>query len=187
MKHVTVTWQPEAHTFDARGATPDRTIRMAAPHPREEQPAGIGPAENLLAALGGCTAWDVVQILQKQRQPVMGLDVQVDGDQAADAPWPFERITITYVVRGRGLDPAAVERAVRLSSDRYCSVMATVRGVAQVESVIEIVDEGAGEGTGRDAAGAAAMRTAADGGRAPTEEVPAGAGLSRPPSGSGGR
>ena len=143
MKHVTVTWQPAERAFEAQGAAPGRTIRMAAPHPQGEEPAGIGPAENLLAALGGCTAWDVVQILEKQRQPVTGLELQIAGDQASAAPWPFEHVTITYVLRGRGVDPAAVERAVRLSSDKYCSVMATIRGVAKVESLIEIVDEGA--------------------------------------------
>lgn len=159
MKHVTVTWQPESRAFDARGAHAERVIRMAAPSSQGEDPAGIGPAENLLAALGGCTAWDVVQILQKQRQPLAGLDLQIAGEQASAAPWPFERITITYVVRGRGLDPAAVERAVRLSSDKYCSVMATVRGVAQVDSLIEIVDEGAGAEAAGAPAGPASTAT----------------------------
>ena len=147
MKHVTVRWEPASHSFVAHGAHADRTVVMNAPHP-EGGPTGISPAENLLAALGGCTAWDVVEILQKKRLQFDSVELRVDGQQAETAPWPYTSIRVTYVVRGRGLDPEAVEKAVHLSSDKYCSVIATVRGVADVETVVEVVDESL---VGRDA------------------------------------
>ncbi|MDA8201727.1 MAG: OsmC family protein [Chloroflexi bacterium] len=140
MKHVTVTWKPERATFEARGVRPDQPIEMAAPAEDGVMHA-IGPAEAFLASVGGCSAWDVVEILRKQRQPVTGVQVRLDGQQLDEAPWAFTRITLTYVVCGRGVDPTAVERAVRLSSEKYCSVIATVRGVADVRSVIELIEE----------------------------------------------
>ena len=140
MKHVTVSWDSERATFVARGARPNQPIELAAPS--EDGPMqAMSPAEALLAAIGGCSAWDVVEILRKQRQPVLGVELRIEGHQLDEAPWPFTRIRITYVVRGRGVDPAALERAVRLSNEKYCSVIATVRGVAAIESDIELVEE----------------------------------------------
>jgi len=140
VKHVTVRWEPDSDAFVAHGAHADRVVTMNAPH--EGGPAsGISPSENLLAALGGCTAWDVVEVLRKQRQPFTSVELHVEGQQAESAPWPFTKIRVTYVVRGRGIDPTAVERAVRLSSEKYCAVIATVRGVANVETVVEVVDD----------------------------------------------
>ncbi len=101
----------------------------------------ISPAETLLAAVGGCSAWDVVEILRKQRQPVSGVELRIEGHQRDAAPWAFTTIRVSYVIRGRGVDPAAVERAVRLSNEKYCSVIATVRGVAEIESEIELIEE----------------------------------------------
>ena len=140
MKHVTVTWQPDADSFVAHGAHADRTITMNAPHGGGPS-TGMSPAENLLAALGGCTAWDVVDILRKQRQPVRGVAVRIDGEQSETPPFAYTRIVVTYVVRGRGVDPLAVERAVHLSTERYCSVIATVRGVAAIETSIDVVED----------------------------------------------
>ena len=140
MKHVAVTWNPEGGTFTARGARPEQPIVLAAPTV-DHSMNGMSPAEALLAAVGGCSGWDVVDILRKQRQPLRGLEVRVAGEQLPDAPWAFTRVIVTYVVRGRGVDPAAVERAVALSTARYCSVIATIRGVADIESEIELIEE----------------------------------------------
>jgi putative redox protein len=140
VKHVTVTWQPDADSFVAHGAHADRTITMNAPHGAGPS-TGISPSENLLAAVGGCTAWDVVEILRKQRQPVRGVEVRVDADHAEVPPYPYTRIVVTYLVTGRGVDPAAVERAVRLSIEKYCSVIATVRGVATIETAVDVIED----------------------------------------------
>ncbi len=153
VKHVTVTWNPERATFEARGARPGQPMEMAAPND-DGRTNAIGPAEVLLASIGGCSAWDVVEILHKQRQPVSGVEVRIDGQQLDEPPWAFTRFVLTYVICGRGVDPAAVERAVRLSNEKYCSVIATVRGVADVESVIELIEE-SGPEAGCEPAGAA--------------------------------
>ncbi|MFN3928304.1 MAG: OsmC family protein [Thermoflexus sp.] len=107
-----------------------------------EDGIGVKPAELLLIALGACSAFDVLDILEKKRQKVTGLEIQVHGIQDPDPPWAFRRIHVTYRVRGRELSLKAVEDAVRLSEDKYCSVSATVRGVAEITHTIEIVEEG---------------------------------------------
>ena len=98
----------------------------------EENGTGMKPSDLLLVALAGCTAVDVVSILRKKRQDLRGLEINVKGEQDPDPPWPFRRIEVEYVVKGRGLKEKAVADAIRLSEERYCSVSATVKGVAEV-------------------------------------------------------
>jgi putative redox protein len=100
----------------------------------------MGATEAFLAGLAGCTAWDVVEILRKQRQDIRGLEVLVAAEQQDDPPWPFTRIVLTYRVSGADLRREAVEKAVALSSDRYCSVKATLRPETVVESIIEVIE-----------------------------------------------
>ncbi len=144
MKLVTVTWQPDASTFVAHGARPDHTITVAAPQrqTRDGRPplAAMSATDAFLAGLAGCTAWDVVEILRKQRRDLRGLRVTVAAEQEPDPPWPFTRIVLTYEATGRGLTREAVEKAVKLSSDRYCSAKATLRPETIVESVVEIAE-----------------------------------------------
>jgi putative redox protein len=142
VKVVSVTWQPEADRFEASGTHPGQRILVNAPH--EGPPTGFSASELLLAAAGSCSGWDVIEVLLKKRQPVTGVEVEVRGEQPADYPKPFTRITLIYRVTGRGLSRAAVERAVSLSAERYCPVIATVRGVAKVVTEIELLDESAG-------------------------------------------
>jgi len=106
-----------------------------------EDGVGMKPAELLLIALGACSAFDVLDILEKKRQKVTGLEVRVHGEQDPEPPWAFHRIHVTYRVRGRGISPKAVEDAVRLSEEKYCSVSATVRGVAEITHHVELVEE----------------------------------------------
>jgi putative redox protein len=105
-----------------------------------DQHAGLKPSDLLLLALGGCTAVDVAGILAKQRQPVSDFRVVVEGEQAADPPWTFERIHVVYEVEGAGLRRAAVERAVQLSETTYCSVWSTLAGRATITSEVRIVE-----------------------------------------------
>ncbi len=93
---------------------------------------GVKPSEMLLVALAACTAVDVVDILAKKRTPVSGLEISARGEQDADPPWAYRKIHLTYRLRGDGLTPAGVEQAIRLSEEKYCSVAATVRGVAEI-------------------------------------------------------
>jgi len=107
----------------------------------EENGTGISPSQLLMVALGGCTAYDVVDILHKKRQQLTGLEVTVTGEQEPDPPWTYRKIHIQYVVRGKGLRDKAVHDAIELSEQKYCSVAATLRGAAEITYDYTIVEE----------------------------------------------
>ena len=100
------------------------------------------PMELLLAGAGGCTAFDIVMILEKGRQAVKGCEVRLEAERAPTDPKVFTRIRFHYVVRGRGLDEARVARAVRLSAEKYCSASIMLGKTAELEHTWEIVEEG---------------------------------------------
>jgi len=106
----------------------------------EANATGMKPSDLLLVALAGCTAVDVVNILEKKRQDLQGLEINIKGEQDQEPPWAFRRIEIEYVVRGRGLKEKAVADAIRLSEEQYCSVSATVKDVAEVVTSYRIVE-----------------------------------------------
>ena len=107
--------------------------------------AGVRPMEMMLLGMGGCTAFDVVHILQKGREPVEGCIVELEGERANEEPRVFTRIQVKFVISGRGLDVKKVERAVELSADKYCSATIMLEKTAKITHEIEIVDlEGAG-------------------------------------------
>jgi putative redox protein len=99
---------------------------------------GMKPSELLLVALSSCTAVDVVEILEKKRQTLLGLEISASAEQDADPPWTFRKIHLTYKLRGKGLTEKAVEQAITLSEEKYCSVAATVRGKAEITFSWEI-------------------------------------------------
>jgi putative redox protein len=82
---------------------------------------GASPMAILLAGVAGCTAMDVLSILQKKRQPVDTMDVEIVGQRADTVPKVYTDVDITYNLYGNGIDPAAVERAIDLSQTKYCS------------------------------------------------------------------
>jgi putative redox protein len=139
MRNVRVRWHPEADRFIAEGGHREQRIAVNAPH--DGAPTGFSAAELLLAGIGACSAWDVLDVLRKGRQRVHGVDVSVTGEQAEQPPWPYTRIDVEFTIRGERLRPSAVERAVDLSFDRLCSAIATVRGVATVTPRFTIVEE----------------------------------------------
>lgn len=104
--------------------------------------SGITPIELLLVSLGGCTAMDVIQILRKKRQDVTAYQVNVYGERRQEHPRVFTYISIEHVVHGKKLDPKAVERAVELSSQKYCSISAMLRQVTHVEHTYRIENGG---------------------------------------------
>ena len=99
------------------------------------------PMELMLAGAGGCTAYDVVLILKKGRHDVRGCQVQLDAERADTDPKVFTRIKVHFIVRGRSLNPTQVERAVRLSHDKYCSAMAMLAKTATIDLSWEIVED----------------------------------------------
>lgn len=102
---------------------------------------GFRPMELMAISLAGCTAMDVISILRKKRQEVTGFEVRVEGPRAKDHPHVFTEIEVTYVLRGRGIDPAAVERAMQLSEEKYCPAQAMLRNAAPIALKYEIVEE----------------------------------------------
>jgi putative redox protein len=107
------------------------------PDPEHEW-AGVKPSDLLLMAVASCSAYDVVEILAKQRQPLQDLKVICTGDQGSDPPYTFTRIHVHYELRG-AIDPKKLEKAIRLSEDKYCSVIATLRPGVPVTSEFEII------------------------------------------------
>ena len=101
---------------------------------------GPTPVEALLSSLAACSAIDVLSILQKKQQKVSGYRIEVDGERVApgEYPRPFTSIVIRHIVVGEDIDPAAVARAVELSDQKYCSVIATLRATPEVKSEFKI-------------------------------------------------
>jgi len=99
------------------------------------------PMETVLAGTGGCTAYDVVLILKRGRHAVTGCQVKLTSERAAQDPKVFTRIHMHFVVTGRGLSPGAVERAIALSHERYCSASIMLAKTAEVTTGFEIVEE----------------------------------------------
>jgi putative redox protein len=95
---------------------------------REDQPegGGINPSDMLLLAAASCSAYDVVQILEKSKQPLEGLKVDVSAEQSQEPPYPYVSLHFNYIIKGE-VEGAKVERAMQLSEDKYCSVLATIR------------------------------------------------------------
>jgi putative redox protein len=98
------------------------------------------PMELLLAGTGGCTAYDVVLILKRGRHDVHGCDVILQEQRAPDDPKVFTRIEFRFIVRGRGLKQDVVERAVRLSHEKYCSASVMLEKTAQMSYTVEVVE-----------------------------------------------
>lgn len=98
------------------------------------------PMELVLMGAGGCTAFDVVDILEKGRQAIEGCEVHLEAERAETEPKVFTRIHLHFVVTGRGLDPAKVERAIQLSADKYCSATAMLAKTAEITHDFEVVE-----------------------------------------------
>ena len=104
---------------------------------------GPSPMELVLLGTGGCTAFDVLDILRKSRQPVSDCWVELEAERAAEPPRVFTRITMRFVVTGSGLGRAAVERAVELSAEKYCSASIMLAKTAEIVREIELREPGA--------------------------------------------
>ena len=97
------------------------------------------PMETVLAGAGGCTAYDVVLILQRGRQDVRGCSVKLSAERAEVDPKVFTRINMHFVVTGKGLTSSAVERAIAMSHDKYCSATIMLGKTADISTSFELV------------------------------------------------
>lgn len=97
--------------------------------------------ELLLVGFGGCSGMDVISILRKKRQNVTGLEMNVKGEKADSYPHIYKEVHIEYVVKGKGVDKEAVERAVKLSLEKYCSVGATLAKAGKITHSYRILED----------------------------------------------
>jgi len=133
-----ITWV-EGRTFLGESGSGHAVVMDGAPE-HGGRNLGVRPMEMLLLGLGGCTAFDVVMILEKAREPVADCRVEVEAERAETDPKVFTRIHMRYIVSGRGLDRAKVERAVALSKEKYCSASIMLGKVAEITTEIEVVE-----------------------------------------------
>ena len=101
---------------------------------------GVSPSQVLLIGLSACTAYDVISIMEKKRMPLMLLEVIATGEQNEQPPWAYHHIHLKFIVSGENLTDKAVSQAIDLSQEKFCSVAATVRGVADITTEFEIVE-----------------------------------------------
>ena len=94
---------------------------------------GVRPMEMMLLGLGGCTAFDVVMILEKGRENITSCEVELEAERAAEEPKVFTHVKMIYRLRGENLKPASVERAINLSAEKYCSATAMFEKTAKIE------------------------------------------------------
>jgi putative redox protein len=106
-----------------------------------ERSTASGPLELLLVALGGCTGADVIAVLRKKREQVTDYRIEVHGDRREEHPRSFRRMEVRHILRGRGLSAENVAKAIDLSTNKYCSVAATLRPTAEIVTSFEIHEE----------------------------------------------
>lgn len=131
-----VSWEGQAR-FTGETESGQRVV-MDGPPDAGGRDQGPRPMEMVLLGLGGCSAFDVVHILQKGRRAVAACEVEIDAERAAVDPKVFTRIHMHFIVRGAELDRARVERAVALSADKYCSVARMLASTAEITHDAEL-------------------------------------------------
>lgn len=132
-REVSAVWKGE-HTFVGENAA-GGTVQMG----NWEGNPGIYPMELLLVSLAGCTGVDVADILVKKRQSLEKLQVKVRGKRVDTYPKVYDEIEVIYLITGNGIDPKAVEQAITLSEEKYCSVSAMLRGTAKITTSYQIL------------------------------------------------
>jgi putative redox protein len=122
-------------------ASSGHTLTMDADDEACGHNAGFRPMELLLVAFGGCTGMDVISILRKKKQQVSGLEINVRGEKADIAPKIYKTVHLEYVVKGKDVDKKALERAISLSLEKYCSVGATLARTGTITHTYKIIEE----------------------------------------------
>ena len=136
---ATVKWVDNAMFLGESGS--GHAVVMDGPEDHGGRNMGVRPMEMLLLGLGGCTSFDVMSILQKQRQAVLDCVANIEAERADAVPAVFTRIHVHFVVTGTRLKPSLVERAVKLSAEKYCSASIMLeQGGVEVTHSVEIID-----------------------------------------------
>jgi len=132
MSEIRIKWAGDDQfvASDERG----HSVVMDIPVEKGGGGTGFRPSDLLPVALGGCSAVDVVRILQKKRQDLKSMEVTVGWEQEQEFPQYFKKIHLSYRIVGMGIKKEAVERAIELSEEKYCSVGATLKPRAEISS-----------------------------------------------------
>ena len=134
IRRVQLHWTGEGLRFRGAGTEPETPeIEVDG-----DNATGPGPMLQLLLAAAACSGSDVVVLLEKMRQPLEGLSVDVTGTRRDEEPRRYTQISFAFRGRGEGLDRAKVERAVQLSLDKYCSVVHSLAPDIQIDSQIAL-------------------------------------------------
>jgi putative redox protein len=121
-------------------ASSGHTLIMDADDDLGGKNAGFRPMELLLVGFGGCSGMDVISILRKKRQQITSLEINVKGEKTDDFPKVYKEVHIEYVLKGNGVEKEAVERAISLSLEKYCSVGATVAKTGTITHSYRIIE-----------------------------------------------
>ena len=134
--------QGSAMSFVAQTGSGHMLVMDGAPDAAKPENGGANlasrPLETVLAGTGGCTAYDVVLILKRGRHDVRGCSVQLKADRAESDPKVFTQIHMHFVVTGRNLPASAVERAIAMSHDKYCSASIMLAKTANITTSFEV-------------------------------------------------
>jgi putative redox protein len=132
----------EDRTFIGESGSGHKIV-LGTAHGEDKRTPGPSAMELVLIGLGGCSAYDVVLILEKGREAVEDVVVELDAERAEEPPKVFTRIHMHFVVKGRGLARAKVERAIALSAEKYCSASAMLAKTATITHDFEVVETSA--------------------------------------------
>jgi len=138
----------EDRTFVGESGTGHKIVLGTAFGPEGRTP-GPSSMELVLIGTGGCTAFDVLHILEKGREKIDDVVVELEAERADQDPKVFTRIHMHFVVKGRGVAREKVERAIKLSAEKYCSASAMMAKTATITHDFEVLDTGAAAPTGR--------------------------------------
>jgi putative redox protein len=135
-KEVVAVWRGESAFIGANQS--GGSVQMGT---LDGQP-GISPMEMLLLGVAGCTGMDIVSILSKKRQKLIEFQVRVRGKRADQHPKIYTEIEVVYLLWGDQIDPKAVEQAIQLSEEKYCSASVMLRAAAKIHSSFQLLNPG---------------------------------------------
>jgi putative redox protein len=117
------------------------SVNFDAPIPNGGEETALSPMENVLASLAACSSYHVVSILRKKRQDLSDYSVEMTADRREEPPRIFTNIHLKYIIKGKNISKEAVETAIRLSEEKYCSVGGMLKNAAKITSSYEILKE----------------------------------------------
>ena len=137
VKKMVLAWQGN-YRFTAKNEK-GLSVNFDAPIPNGGEETALSPMENVLASLAACSSYHVVSILRKKRQDFSDYSVEMTADRRDEPPRVFTSIHLKYIIKGKNISEEAVETAIRLSEDKYCSVGGMLKNTAEITSSYEIM------------------------------------------------